>query len=328
MADKKGKKEIPRLSENQFQYMPPQIMDKILSNMDQASRKNFRQADRRSWHAVDHKDYLDLRDARIILGDAAVPYTNPQLLSRLYHLNSGKSANATGIVIKHYNIKGGYSYQTGAPVEKWSKNNCSITTIYYKDIPTQVDEEIWQVGAPEDKYYRVDGPALIRFYKNGQTRSETWYVTPGKVSRPDSYGQTIWNENGKIISQHWYPGRKDTKRLKALQSILLNYLVEAIGYDGNEYVHDVMYNIGIDEADDDWIEMDRVEKAFSLAILKLDITDEIMEQLNTYPDPEGNEIDMGDLQEITADIPYDDEQLLKLTKEIYDEILKIEQYDK
>jgi hypothetical protein len=313
----KAEKETP-IGVNQIQYMPAELMEYILSNTDQASRENFRQADWRSWHDVHNIELLDLQRARKILGDAAAPYTDSQLLSRLYHLNSGKSTNATGIVIEHYLAHG---YQNRAPVEKWSKNNCSITTIYYIDKPAQVDQEQWYV----DGYYRADGPALIRFYNNGQIRSETWYLTQGQVYRPDGYGQTIYHKNGKIKSQYWYPGRKDTKRLKDLQSIILKDFVHAIGNDSNEYVHDVMYDIDIDLSDENiHIEFDRTEKAFLEAILKLDITDAIMEQLNNHPDPEGNQLDMEYVKGISEDISFDDEQLIKLTKETYLENIKKE----
>jgi hypothetical protein len=341
----KGKKETPKshqlpqmtqIGENQtgektqMNHLSTELMEMILSNTDQASRKNFRQADWRSWHDVNHIDHLDLQRARKILGDAAAPYTDSQLLSRLYHLNSGKSTNAAGIVIEHY-LDEGVTYQTGAHVEKWSKKNCSITTIYYRDIPTQVDEELWQVDVREasedDSYYRVDGPALIRFYKSGQKRSETWYVTKGEVYRPDGYGQTIWNENGKIISQHWYPGRKDTERLKALRPIILEEFVKMVDNDG-QYQYEILSDIEDQISDEDIhieFDFDRGEEAFLEAILKLDITDLIMELLNIFPDPEGNESDMEGLSDtVGADISYDDQQLIKLTKETYLENIKKE----
>jgi hypothetical protein len=324
MAEKKGEtpksRQLPQIGENHIQYMPPELMDKILSNIDQASRKNFRQADHKSWHDMTHKDNLDLLRARTILGNDAAPYTNPQLLSRLYHLNGGKSADATGIVIDHY-IEGGQTYQTGAAVEKWSKKKFSITIIYYTDIPAQVDEEKWQV---DDSYYRVDGPALIRFYKSGQKRSETWYLTKGMIYRPDGYGQTIYYKNGKIKSQYFFgeaaPGgslyaRMDPARLKNLQSIMLKGLADTVAYAGGEYAHNVMYDIGITGEHDDLLDL--VSQAYLEAILKLDITGRIKELINEYPDPEGNAIDMDEIQEVIIIDFDDDERVIDLTKEIF-----------
>ena len=57
------------------------------------------------------------------------------------------------------------------------------------------------------KLHREDGPAITRWYNNGQMQTKEYYIN-GKLHRKDGPGYIYWFENGQIQTEEYYINNK------------------------------------------------------------------------------------------------------------------------
>lgn len=67
---------------------------------------------------------------------------------------------------------------------------------YYK----QNKKEEW---FSKNKHHRIDGPAIVMHFENGQLDKETWIVH-GNYHRTTGPAVTWYWDNGLVFLQHWY----------------------------------------------------------------------------------------------------------------------------
>jgi hypothetical protein len=108
----------------------------------------------------------------------------------------------------------------------------------------------------------------------------------------------------------------EDKRIKALNLAILKEFSEMIKGDSNEYVWELMKTLNIP---DDGLSFngnrDKTEQAFHMALLKMDMSKEIREELLLYPDPENNPDHREELFQNVAiqNIEFNDPRLMNLT---------------
>jgi hypothetical protein len=172
---------------NAFDVLPKELIERVLSFANAQDLHQIEQVDRRLWYEVQDKYRSYVRKARKLLGVHAKPLTDAQLMLRVKHLSDGQH-DATGIQI--VDLSDGY---------RWEKGSQSVTVMYW--INGNVKAEAW---AKNKKYHRLDGPAHIKWYDNGNIETETWYTGVLGVTRLDGPARTHWFDNGQKMEEEWY----------------------------------------------------------------------------------------------------------------------------
>ena len=72
-------------------------------------------------------------------------------------------------------------------VEKHHHRNCPLKTRYW---------------VKDDKYHRLDGPAIINYYENGQIEKEEYYIN-GLLYRENGPSIVRYYRNGDKAEEHW-----------------------------------------------------------------------------------------------------------------------------
>ena len=93
-----------------------------------------------------------------------------------------------------------------------------------------------------DGYHREDGPALIKYYKDGTIAEEGWY-NEGFLSRPIEEGpaETLYYRNGNIKFMHWTTGEYGAQK-KSIRYYEDGTIKEK--YDSGTFeIYDSKYNI-------------------------------------------------------------------------------------
>jgi hypothetical protein len=168
---------------NAFSVLPKELIEHILSFTNPQDLHQIKQVDRRLWNEVQDKYQSYVRKARKQLGVYAKPFTDAQLMSRISHLSDGQY-DATGIQIKDAG-------------HRWEKGSQSITVIEQERGNQQ---ETWESN---NKYHRLDGPALIQWNKHGHKTLEEWYKN-GLLHRLDGPAKTSWHTNGQLLLEDWF----------------------------------------------------------------------------------------------------------------------------
>jgi len=77
------------------------------------------------------------------------------------------------------------------------RENMNPKIYYYKNGKIQAEHYYFN-----NKYHRVDGPAIINYHENGKIQSKYYYIN-GKCHRTDGSAITSYYKNGKIRCQYY-----------------------------------------------------------------------------------------------------------------------------
>src|SRR5690606_12558154 len=95
----------------------------------------------------------------------------------------------------------------GDKIKRWVRGKEKVVITYYGDTKS-IKSESWYKN---DKLSREDGPAVIKFYRNGNRYYEMWYKN-GKRNRDGAPAVIYWFGNGNEHIERWYKdGRQDRK---------------------------------------------------------------------------------------------------------------------